>query len=49
MAKLLGQLSGSTCAGQTGEHKHRVFLTLLQSLLATTSLLEENMLPLLLY
>ena len=25
MAKLLGQLSGSSCAGQTGENKHRAF------------------------
>ena len=25
MAKLLGQLSGSACAGRTGEHKHRAF------------------------
>ena len=48
-AKLLGLLSGSACAGQMGEHKHRVFPSLLQSLWAATGSLEENMLPLLLY
>ena len=47
MAKLLGPLSCSACAGLTGEHKHRVFL--LQSLWAATGSLEVNMLPLLRY
>ena len=46
-AKLLGPISGFACSGQTGEHKHRVFPSLRQSLLAATSSLEENMLPLL--
>ena len=49
MAKLLGQLSCFACASQTGKHKHRVFQSLLQLLLAATGLLEENMLPLLWY
>ena len=44
---------GSTPAllGQVGlvEHKHRVFPSLWQSLLAATGSLEENVLPLLLY
>ena len=47
MAKLLGQLSSSACAVQTGEHNHRAFPSLLQSLWAATGSLEENMLPLL--
>ena len=50
MAKLLGQRSGTAWAGRTGEHKHRVFPSLLQLLLATTCSLEEkleNVLPLL--
>ena len=42
MAKLLGPL-------WTGKHKHRVFLRLLQLLLAATGLLEEHVLPLLWY
>ena len=53
-AKLVGPLYGAAWAGRTGEHKHRVCLnwtrpaaTLLQSLLAATGSLEENMLPLL--
>ena len=37
------------CAGWTGKHKHRVFPSLLQSLLVAKGLLEENMLPLLWY
>ena len=49
MAKLLGLLSCSACAGRTGEHKHRAFPSRLQSLLAAAGSLEENMLPLLLY
>ena len=44
-AKQLGQLSGSACAGWTGESKHRVFPSQRQSLLAATASLEENMLP----
>ena len=50
-AKLLGQLSGSACAGRTGEHKHRAFPSRRQSLRAATGLLKENimMLPLLRY
>ena len=52
-AKLLGLLSCFGCApqyaGWTGEHKHREFPSWLQSLWAATGLLEENMLPLLLY
>ena len=35
--------------GRTGEHKHRAFPSRQQSLRAATGLLEENMLPLLLY
>ena len=34
MAKLLGQFSNTAWAGQTGEHKHRVFPSRLQSLWA---------------
>ena len=49
MAKLLGPLPGFACAGRTGKHKHRVFPSQLQSLLAATCLLEENMLPRLQY
>ena len=49
MAKLLGPRSGTASAGLTGEHKHRAFPSRLQSLRATTSSLEENMLPLLRY
>ena len=48
MAKLLGQLSSSACAGRTGEHKRRAFPRQ-QSLRAATGSLEENMLPLLQY
>ena len=52
MAELLGQRSGTACwawEGQTGEHKHRVFPSWRQLLLAATGSLEENMLPLLWY
>ena len=47
----LGQLSGKAWAGLPvmGQHKHRVFQSLLQSLLAATLSLDENMLPLLQY
>ena len=48
-AKLLGQCSGTAWAGLTGEHKHRGFPSLLQSLRASTGSLEENMLPILQY
>ena len=44
MAKLLGQHSGKVWAGKTSEHKHRVFSSLLQSLLASTGSLKENVL-----
>ena len=37
--KLFGQLFCSACAGQMGEHKHRVFPSRQQSLLAATGLL----------
>ena len=47
MAKLFGPLSGSACAGQTNELKHRAVPSLLQWLQAATGSLEENMLPLL--
>ena len=46
---VLGPLSGSACAGRTGEHKHRAFPSRRQSLRAATGSLEENMLPLLQY
>ena len=49
MARLLGPRSSTTRAGRMGKHKHRFFLSLQQSLLATTGSLEENMLPLLRY
>ena len=49
MAKLLGPRSGIAWAGWTGEHKHRVFPSRQQSLLAATGSLEENVLPLLQY
>ena len=51
MAKLLGQCSStaSSWACLTVKHKHRVFPSQLQTLWASTGLLEENMLPLLLY
>ena len=39
----------SSWAGLTGEHKHRVFPSQWQSLLASTGSLEENVLPLLQY
>ena len=45
----MGPLSDSACAGRTGEHKHRAFPSLGQSLRAATGSLEENMLPLLRY
>ena len=48
-ALLLCSCSPPQCAGQTGEDKHRAFSSLLQSLLAATCLLEENMLPRLRY
>ena len=49
-AKLLGPRSGTAWVGLTGEHKHRVFPSRLESLLAAaTGSLEENVLPLLLY
>ena len=48
MAKLLRPRSGTAWAGLTGEHKHRAFPILLQSLRAVTGSLVENMLPLLL-
>ena len=38
---------GWSLSGRTGEHKHRAFPSQLQSQLAATSSLEENMLPLL--
>ena len=40
-AKLFGPLSGSACAGRTGEHKHRAFPSQWQSLRAATGSLEE--------
>ena len=43
-AKLLGQRSGTAWADWTCKHKHRIFPSLQQSLLAATSLLEKNML-----
>ena len=46
-AKLLGQLSCTACVSRTDEHKHKAFSSLLQSLLAATGLLEDNMLTLL--
>ena len=50
MAKLLGPCFCTAWAGLTGEHKHRMFPSLQQqSLQAATSLLEENVLPLLRY
>ena len=49
MAEFLGQHSGTAWAGRKGEHKYRLFPSLLLSLLATTGLLEVNMLPLLQY
>ena len=49
MAKLFGQLCGTAWADRTGQHKYQVFPSLGQSLLASTGLLEENMLPLLQY
>ena len=49
MDKILGPCSGTAWEGQTGERKHREFPSRLQSLLATISTLEENILPLLLY
>ena len=42
LSGLLGQLSGSACAGLTGEHKHREFLSQLQSLRVVTCSLEKN-------
>ena len=45
MAQLLGQHSGTTWAGQLDEHEHSVFQSLLQSLLAATCSLKENLLP----
>ena len=48
-AKLLGQGSFTAWAGLTGKHKHRAFPSRLQSLLAATCSLEENMLRLLRY
>ena len=47
MAKLLGQHSSTAWAGLTGKHKHRLFQSLWLSLLATSGLLEENVLSLL--
>ena len=47
MAELLGQCSGTAWAGQTGQHKHRVFPCRKQSLLATICSLWEKVLPLL--
>ena len=44
MAKLLGQCSSTAWEGWTGEHRHRVFPSLLQLLLAETGSLEENLL-----
>ena len=41
--------SCTSWAGQMGKHKHRVFSSLLQSLLSSTGLLEENVLPLMQY
>ena len=49
MAKLMGQLSCTACAGRTGEHKHMALLSWQQLLLAATGSPEENMLPLLRY
>ena len=49
MAKLLEKCSGTAWAGLRGEHKHRVFPSLLQLLLATTGSLDSNMIPLLLF
>ena len=48
-AELLGQRSGtaSARAGRTGEHKHRAFPSLWQSLWAVTGSLDEKVLPLL--
>ena len=40
---------GRAPAGRTGEHKHRAFPSLRQSLRAATGSLEENVLPLLRY
>ena len=42
MAKLLGQPSCTSWAGQMGKHKHMAFLSQLQSLWALTGLLEEK-------
>ena len=44
MAKLLGPRSGTAGASLTGKHKHRVFPSGLQSLLAATGSIEENVL-----
>ena len=52
LTKLLGQRSGTGWVGRnirTGKQKHKAFLSLMQSLLAVISLLEEKVLPLLLY
>ena len=47
MAELLGSSSYTAWAVRTGKHKHRVFPSLQQSLLAATCFLEENVLLLL--
>ena len=45
MAELLGQRSGTAWAGRTGEIKQMAFPSRLQSLLAATGSVEENVLP----
>ena len=47
--KINGNSLGAALWHCLGEHKYRVFLSLLQSLRAATGLLEEHMLPLLQY
>ena len=54
MAELLGpgaslQHSLEPWTGQTGEHKNRAFPSQLQSLLAITGSLQDEVLPLVLY
>ena len=45
MTELLGLHSGTAWTSQSGEHKHRVFPSLQQSMLLVTGSLEEEVLP----
>ena len=49
IAKLSGQCSCKAFADENSKHKHREFLTQQKTLLAVTGLLEEKVLPLLVY